>query len=161
MESRFTVDGVTIEVKKTPEKPKKKGSGCGLLSLLFVVLFAVLAIYILCGPSSSSPSTVPLTGKATSTPVPIWAAKEASFGVGDEVAIVLRGQVHVRRTPGYRNKPAGDDVCRGARSGERFRIVGGPQYVDDIWWWQVSNERCPEGWIAQTRWNGETILSRP
>jgi hypothetical protein len=67
----------------------------------------------------------------------------------------------VRRTPGYQDKPAGDDVCHGSQAGERFRIVGGPVYADEIWWWQVSNERCPGGWIAQTRGNGETILGRP
>jgi len=132
------------------------GGGCrwvlaGVLGLLLV--FVVYAV-----SQSAKSDSVQATTEPTFS---IQSLKEPQFQVGDQVVVILPGRVHVRRTPGYKNKPVGDDVCGGTQTGERFQIIGGPQQVDTLWWWKVSNSRCEEGWIAQNQSTGDAILARP
>ncbi len=112
-------------------------------------------------PSGPGVATYQVTpgGLDVVTPASLHDTGSVPFRIGDEVKVVLNGTVRVRRNPGYRNKPAGDTVCY-ASTGERFRIIGGPEYVDELWWWQVSNSRC-SGWIAYCRRNGDVILGYP
>ena len=77
--------------------------------------------------------------------------------VGDEVEVIRDGPVDVRRTRGVLNKPLGDVFCQ-ATKGERFLIIAGPKYEDNIWWWKVSNSQCGEGWIADLIDTGERFL---
>jgi hypothetical protein len=63
-----------------------------------------------------------------------------------------------------RRAPAIDDgnVCDWAVTGDRHTIVGGPKRANGIWWWQIASAKCDgEGWVAQTRSNGDPILANP
>jgi hypothetical protein len=82
----------------------------------------------------------------------------ATFERGDEVVVAYTvggGEVHVRKTPGYQKD---DDVCDVAKTDEIFLIVDGPRRENEPWWWKVRNNRCPEGWIAQSTRSGYIIL---
>jgi hypothetical protein len=81
---------------------------------------------------------------------------EPRLAVGRRGQVISAAAVNLRRTPGYLNKPAGDvlgTVLRGAT----VDIIGGPQSVDNLTWWQVrAGDRA--GWMAETRASGESLL---
>lgn len=79
------------------------------------------------------------------------------FSVGDQVVIVRSGNVNVRSSPGYKDKLPKDSIYI-ASTNEEFKITGGPQFVDEIYWWKVKNAFVAEGWIAQTTNKGDIIL---
>lgn len=71
--------------------------------------------------------------------------------------IVFDGQVNLRRTPGYMNKNDAVDVVTTLLSGTEMRVVGGPEYIDGLNWWNVEWNGY-QGWMADHRWNGELLL---
>jgi hypothetical protein len=80
------------------------------------------------------------------------------FQVGDAVEVVYYGAVNVRQRPGDEKT----STCDWTRPGDRFVLVGGPEYVDGVWWWQVESEACVTGgWIAEERQNGLKLFDYP
>jgi|GEM_PF-6679062 len=71
--------------------------------------------------------------------------------------IVYDGQVNLRRTPGYMNKNDAVDVMTTLLPGTEMRVVGGPEYIDGINWWNVKWNGY-QGWMADHRGNGELLL---
>lgn len=72
------------------------------------------------------------------------------------------GIVNLRRTPGFKEKPA-NDVQYEIPAGSEVTVLGGPQTVDGLTWWQVrftsqfSNRF--DGWLAATKASGEPLLT--
>jgi hypothetical protein len=62
---------------------------------------------------------------------------------GGRTATVL-SRTRMRRTPGIRNKTAGD-VARIATIGEQFAVTDGPVERDGLTWWQLGNA----WWVAE------------
>jgi len=126
----------------------------------FIAFFGTLAI---ARPYSAGQSFANWTAPAVFDVTTSMQTRDVSqpwFQVGDEVMVIFPGQVRVRRTPGYVDKPEEDSFYY-ASEGERFTIIGNPWYADEIWWCKVSNSQCYEGWIAQNRSTGEAILGYP
>ncbi len=69
--------------------------------------------------------------------------------------------VNVRKDPGYVDKP-GDHVIGQIAPGAPLIILGGPQTVDGLTWWQVRapllDESTSEGWVAEVDPNGERLI---
>ncbi|MEZ4674627.1 MAG: hypothetical protein R2932_10345 [Caldilineaceae bacterium] len=80
------------------------------------------------------------------------------FKAGDTVQTTT--VVRMRRSPGYLNKPV-TDVVTDIPADSRLTVVGGPRTVDGLTWWQVRSVTVPsqEGWMAQTRANGDPLLT--
>ncbi|MCB0160457.1 MAG: M23 family metallopeptidase, partial [Caldilineaceae bacterium] len=84
------------------------------------------------------------------------------FQPGDRV--VTADFVNLRRTPGYRNKPA-DDVVAELPPNTAATITQGPSVADELDWWLLatvaSDGRAVDGWSADTAPNGVTLLAAP
>ena len=80
------------------------------------------------------------------------------FKAGDTVETTT--VVRMRRTPGYLNKPA-TDVVTDIPTDSLLTVLGGPRNADGLIWWQVRSVTVPsqEGWMAQTRANGDPLLT--
>jgi len=84
---------------------------------------------------------------------------DGTFKAGD--AVVTTDYVRVRRTPGYVGKDE-TDVVKDVLPGTVGVILGGPQSLDELTWWQVKldtegNEI--EGWAAEVAPNGVQLLA--
>ncbi len=79
-----------------------------------------------------------------------------SFKTGDVVTNVNSGPVNMRRTPGYLGKPNSDRIEL-VPGGEQLRVIGGPQAIDNLVWWQVQwGDKT--GWMAESTASGVLIL---
>lgn len=82
-----------------------------------------------------------------------------SISVGGEVEVAINSTL--RLTPGYVNKPVGDE-CGWLVPGDAARVVSGPRYADDLTWWLVEVKtgasRRKRGWIAEYNRDGKTML---
>jgi murein DD-endopeptidase MepM/ murein hydrolase activator NlpD len=82
------------------------------------------------------------------------------FKQGDR--LVVRQVARLRRTPGYLNKPADDQVLL-LSSGAQATVIGGPIAKDNLTWWQVttaaSASQTVNGWVAEAAANDEAILA--
>jgi murein DD-endopeptidase MepM/ murein hydrolase activator NlpD len=70
--------------------------------------------------------------------------------------------VNLRRTAGFKDKPA-NDIQYEIPAGSELTILGGPQTVDGLTWWQVRftsqfGNRF-DGWVAATKASGEPLLN--
>jgi hypothetical protein len=85
----------------------------------------------------SGPTLVPTT-TATATPIAV--------GVGVQVIIISQGGIRVRSTPGMSSA-----VNFVADYSEIFRVIGGPDVIDGLRWWQIQDEANParSGWAAE------------
>ncbi len=148
-----------------PKPPLWNRFGVGLLAgFALVGLFLCTLAFLLVRPELDmrpgpawTPPAVALAPTATATPpLPSTQGAERSLAVGSRAQIVTAAAVNLRRSPGYLNKPAGD-VLGVITRGATVEIIGGPQQADNLTWWQVrAGER--EGWMAQTRANGDALL---
>ncbi len=86
------------------------------------------------------------------------AASTASFALGERVRNANAGPVNLRRSAGYRNKPA-DDVLAVVPSGQVGEIAGGPQEADGLVWWLVRFDG-QQGWMAERSSQGVILLDR-
>jgi hypothetical protein len=80
---------------------------------------------------------------------------------GEAVRNISAHNVNLRRTPGYRNKPA-SDVVGTVPPGAVMTVLAGPAAADGLTWWQVRHAppgRTHEGWIAQTGPTGEAFVA--
>ena len=93
--------------------------------------------------STQAPAqSVALTGPtlmptATITPTPI------AVDVGATVIVTSPGGVNVRGAPGTEST-----VNFVANVNETYTVVGGPQVVDGLRWWQIQDGRNRTGWVA-------------
>ncbi|WP_423223696.1 hypothetical protein [Candidatus Amarolinea aalborgensis] len=125
-------------------------------AILCLVAFLFVRPELNVGPSPAwTPPAVALAPTDTPAPPSVQGA-EPRLAVGRRGQVISAAAVNLRRTPGYLNKPAGDvlgTVLRGAT----VDIIGGPQSVDNLTWWQVrAGDRA--GWMAETRASGESLL---
>jgi murein DD-endopeptidase MepM/ murein hydrolase activator NlpD len=71
------------------------------------------------------------------------------------------GIVNLRRSPGFKNKPA-NDILYEIPAGAVVTILDGPQPVDDLTWWNVrftsQFDNRFDGWVAATKASGEPLL---
>jgi hypothetical protein len=72
---------------------------------------------------------------------------------------VNNGPVNLRRTPGYKNKPASDRIAL-VPAGARVQILTGPAKADGLIWWYVE-WNGQQGWMAEARASGAPLLSKP
>lgn len=82
----------------------------------------------------------------------------ASFVLGEPVRNANAGPVNLRRSAGFRSKPA-DDVLAVASAGQVGEIAGGPQEADGLTWWLV-RFNGQEGWMAERSSQGVILLER-
>lgn len=84
------------------------------------------------------------------------------FRPGDQ--LVTKDFVNLRRTPGYRDKPA-DDVAAELTPDTAATVTSGPVVADELNWWRlatVTPEGLPvDGWAADTAPNGVVLLDFP
>lgn len=72
------------------------------------------------------------------------------------------GIVNLRRTAGFKEKPA-NDILYEIPAGSELTVLGGPQTIDGLTWWQVRftsqfGNRF-DGWVAATKASGEPLLT--
>ncbi|MBN1934759.1 MAG: hypothetical protein JW934_08835 [Anaerolineae bacterium] len=138
----------------------------GLRDLLIIgfgiLLIGIILFYVVLEPASGSVGTQAVTPAASGGGVGARSvvATPCAIRVGANVVVVYPGTVNVRVSPGYANKSDTDLLCGGAGSGEQFTAVDGPQVVDGLTWWKLSNARCT-GWVAETTQRGMLILQDP
>ena len=98
-------------------------------------------------PAATLPPDLP-------TPVPgSW-----TFQPGDIAVNVNNGPVNLRRTPGYKNKPANDRITL-VPAGARVEILSGPAQADGLIWWYV-DWKGQQGWMAERSTSGKPLLSK-
>jgi hypothetical protein len=91
----------------------------------------------------------------------VQTAAAPPFASGDTVRNVSGHGVNLRRSPGYRGKPADDVLAVVAPAGD-MSVTGEPRSADGLTWWPVRYAppgREHSGWIAQTGPTGETFLA--
>jgi hypothetical protein len=81
-----------------------------------------------------------------------------TFQPGDVAVNVNTGPVNMRRSPGYKNKPASDRIAL-VPAGARVRILTGPARADGLIWWYV-DWNGKQGWMAENRASGKPLLSK-
>jgi len=69
--------------------------------------------------------------------------------------------VNLRRSPGFKDKPA-NDIQYEIPAGSEVTILDGPRAVDDLTWWNIRftsqfGNRF-DGWVAATKASGEPLL---
>lgn len=65
--------------------------------------------------------------------------------------------VNLRKSPGYISKDDSRDVIVEIPSGQKVKIINGPESVDDLNWWYVE-WRTYRGWIAEKTGSGKLVL---
>ncbi len=85
---------------------------------------------------------------------------QPALKVGDTVQ--ARSVLNLRRTPGFKNKPA-NDITYEIPTDATLLLLTGPQNADDLAWWQVrftsqAGNRF-EGWVAERLASGEVLLA--
>lgn len=82
----------------------------------------------------------------------------AALAAGDLAVNASAGEVRLRRTPGFQNKPA-DDVITTIPAGAQGEVIDGPQAADGLQWWLVRFSG-KEGWMAERSSQGVLLLDR-
>ncbi|MCB9156143.1 MAG: M23 family metallopeptidase [Caldilineaceae bacterium] len=103
-----------------------------------------------------APNGTRLLEAVTGTAPPVAPGK---FAIGDTVRTL--DVVNLRRTTGYKNKPA-SDVITSLAAGTEGRVVAGPESKDDLTWWQVqtaSGSSTVSGWMAESV-SGKELLAK-
>ena len=78
--------------------------------------------------------------------------------MGDLAVNASAGEVRLRKTPGFQNKPA-DDVISTVPAGAQGEVIDGPQAADGLQWWLVRFDG-QEGWMAERSSQGILLLDR-
>lgn len=88
------------------------------------------------GIQLSGPTLAP---SATATPTPI------AIDVGAQVIVISQGGINVRNAPG-----TGSAVVFTANNNQTFSVIGGPEVVDGLRWWQIRDiTNGNSGWVAE------------
>jgi hypothetical protein len=131
----------------------------------FDVLIAIavgVIIGLLIGIYFAPPVKGPPTLTSVSNPLGVDQSISARpISVGCWVVVVIDSRV--RRTPGYINKPLGDE-CTWLAQGDMVQVTDGPRYADGLTWWEVkvASSDCEgnRGWIAEWNRDGKQMLQR-
>lgn len=84
-----------------------------------------------------------------------------TYGVGDAVCNISLTAVNLRKSPGFRNKEAGDVVAV-IPSKAVLRLINGPREADGLFWWRVQGQdgdQALDGWMAEVSPNGIRLLA--
>ncbi len=104
------------------------------------------------------PTATPTQPAAELPPeLPTPAPGNWTFRPGDMAVNVNNGPVNLRRTPGYRNKPASDRITL-IPAGAKVSILSGPAQADGLIWWYVAWNN-QQGWMAENRASGAALLA--
>jgi hypothetical protein len=107
-------------------------------------------------PPTPTPPTPPVPTPPTPTPTP-----PAGPALSKGMKATTNSIVNLRRTAGFKAKPA-NDILYEIPAGSELTVLGGPQAMDDLTWWQVrflsqfGNQF--DGWVAATKASGEPLL---
>lgn len=165
----FLRSTTTVNLRRTPGVRNKPTSD------ILATIPAGSQVRLLAGPRSvdeliwwqvqTSTDGRSLTGwmaEATATGLPLLESVRdlalPTIQVNEEV--LTQATVRLRQSPGYVNQPPAD-IIADAPPNTRLRVVGGPQTVDGLIWWQVD---APvqgvqrRGWMAERDPNGVTLL---
>jgi murein DD-endopeptidase MepM/ murein hydrolase activator NlpD len=102
-----------------------------------------------------------LSKQAPPPPPPVQTPIFNTYRMGDAVCNLSAADVNIRKSPGYRNKPA-DDVVALVPSKALLRLVDGPREADGLHWWRVQGQvvdRTLEGWMAEVSPAGMRLLA--
>ena len=138
-----------------------------LLGVATVLVLLVLAAYVAtqvmgtseAGPTRWQPVTPTPTPAISPTPTvtPTPTPTPEGIYVGGKARVVSGVNVNMRRTPGYRNKPA-DDIIVSVPPNSVVDVIGGPKKKDGLTWWQV-RWQGKEGWMAEYSSRGTRLLA--
>ena len=104
-------------------------------------------------PITPTPTRPPTPTVAPQTPTP----PPEGIYVGGQAQVVSAVGVRLRASPGYRNKPP-EDIITVVPPQSIVTVIGGPEEVDGLRWWQVQwQER--QGWMAERTANGVQLLA--
>jgi len=116
---------------------------------------------LMTGPQAPAPTPTPPpepTPAPTPSPTPPPAGPDLSKGM----KATTNGIVNLRRTPGFKEKPANDTLYE-IPAGSELTVLGGPQTADGLKWWQVRFTsqfgNTYDGWVAATKASGEPLLT--
>ncbi len=137
------------------------------LGIATALVLLVLGTYIVthtigasqAGPTRWQPITPTPTPAVSPTPTvtPTPTATPEGIYVGGKARVVSGVNVNMRRTPGYRNKPA-DDIIVAVPPNSVVEVIGGPKEKDGLRWWQV-RWQGKEGWMAEFSSRGTQLLA--
>lgn len=84
-----------------------------------------------------------------------------TFRKGDRAETLTYARL--RRTPGYTDK-TDEDIVADIAAGTPVVIAGGPEYADDLTWWQVRTADAADkpvaGWMAESAPGGIPVLGK-
>lgn len=137
------------------------------LGIATALVLLVLGTYIVthtigasqAGPTRWQPITPTPTPATSPTPTvtPTPTPTPEGIYVGGKARVVSGVNVNMRRTPGYRNKPA-DDIIVAVPPNSVVDVIGGPEEKDGLRWWQV-RWQGKEGWMAEFSSRGTQLLA--
>ena len=159
-------------------------TGILLSVLLFIFLLFSVAIFFLpetaktlnigaapdrswTPPPTNAPSPTPTISPTPRSPIPTIAATSPlptplsgghwTFKPGDVAFNVNNGPVNLRKSPGYKGKPAGDRIAL-VPANSQVIIITGPARADGLLWWYVA-WNGKQGWMAENRASGAPLLA--
>ena len=94
--------------------------------------------------STQAPAQSVALAGPTLIPTPTITSTPIAIDVNVTVIVVSPGGVNVRGTPGTVST-----VNFVANVNETYTIIGGPQVVDGLRWWQIQDARNRSGWLAE------------
>jgi hypothetical protein len=108
-------------------------------------------------PPTPTPSPTPSPTPPTPTPAP-----PPSPALSKGMKATTNAIVNLRRSPGFKDKPA-NDILYEIPAGSEVTILDGPRAVDDLTWWNIRfasqfGNRF-DGWVAATKASGEPLLN--
>ncbi len=136
-----------------------------LLGVATVLILVVAGTYIAArgwshaaGPTRWHPVTPTPTPEITPSPTPSPTPTPPPEGlyVGGKAKVVGRVGVRMRKTPGYKGKPA-DDVIIIVPPNTVLEVLDGPKEADALRWWRV-RWGTHEGWMAEFSARGTRLL---
>lgn len=127
-------------------------SACGLVAFVLAVSGGQLP------DIGNGPSWTPPASRGAGAAQVESQPSTTGFAAGDRVVNASAGQVRLRKSPGFQNKPA-DDVLATLPAGAQGQVVDGPQQADGLPWWLVRFDG-QEGWMAERSSQGILLLDR-
>lgn len=110
-------------------------------------------------PTASPTPRLPIPTIAAASPMPTpLPGNNWTFSPGDVAANVNNGPVNLRKSPGYKSKPAGDRIAL-VPSKAQVTIITGPARADGLLWWYI-DWNGKQGWMAESRASGAPILAK-
>jgi hypothetical protein len=152
----------------TRPQPKADGRqriGCapGCVIIILVVIF-ILITFSPQNCSGPAPVVTPLPPVGASPPVlgtqpipdpPIGCQPGIAVGT---TANVIYPQVRMRWSPGYVGKNDATDSKKYMMTGDKVRVIGGPEMKDGLCWWLIEF-KGEQGWTADHSREGRQLLS--